>query len=735
MASKKKDDVSIGMKQAGKFLQKRQTAFLILIPLIVCLSLHLYAAGLPAIDRMAEENVNAYYRSTGSENLIGTSQAKEKIKEVSDQYKSAFRDDNGNTYIYGVDSYTYLRRTNHVLEGGEARSFLPWLEANTYKLASAFNSNATLMGTAFWLPTIFSLLTIVLVFFTARKLTNNMGGFLASFLLAVHPQYFTATQAGFVDTNFLNLFLSALIVFLFFEGIGMKNKGKSLKDKARNNIRQIICLLLIMPVTLLFRFTWSGWYYIIFIIILFAVLYAAYELYWKIKEKGSRKYYVVAVILTVIVIGVFSIADDTKSVRSEVDRVKKKLGMLEETGNFPSALSTTTELFSAKERMEVAQPGKSALLYVLNGSILAALALLSLLMMIYHHRKPGKKTKYAVFTSLWFLMMLFVGWKSIRFLSFFGLPFVILISYGSTHLLNFADKKLKPRIPVKHSFAILTIILLVIISASLSPAIQERTARTPLMTSPVEKASRDILENATGDFIVNLWWHNGYLYEYYLDDDVLINNAAGGSGNPRLYWTARALTSNETEAIRIFRMLDCGKRSRSPEINLSQDFCKNPQKGYLVLDNDMIGKMDVFRYYTNWDFNAEEHEDFSLPKIPSISQPSRCSQDKEQRIMKCGKNFVLDMKSGELEYKGQQFPVIIVGQDSIFESNQTGPYTLLVYPETGAYKAVLMRTELTDSVFARLYFMNGIGVEKFKLLSDVSDPVGGRVVTYIKQWE
>lgn len=734
MASKK------GKNKWLDFVVEHQVILLIMVTLIAYTVLRLHASSLPITDDWAQQNVEAYYTASGKESLIGTQQFEDDVKKSSEQYKDIYRDKYGNTYLYGVDPYKFLGQARDIFDGKSADFLLPYLEAYFYKLLAIFSSNITLIQAAFWLPFVVTLFSIILIFFIARKLTNDLGGFFAAFILAIHPQFFTATQPGFTDTNFLNLFFTLLIVLLFFEAIDTNTAKGSINLVLRNNIKNIVCLLLIIPATLLFKFTWSGWFYIFFIMAVFAILYLIYWFIHKIKENKSRKYAVAAVITFLIILGGFYILKDTSFAKDKIERVKAKISPATDT-YFPSSAPTTSELLSAEEAQKIKGSSQGPVLYQLNGWILAILAVFSLILLIKNNLKLSQKTKYALFILIWFAIMFYIGYKSIRFISFFALPFSVAVSYGLVVLSN-SSKNIVERTYKKHYVeTIVVIAILLLIMLPLLSELSERSKRTPAMINIIEKTA-DRLKNSDEDIIINQWWDKGYFYSYYAERKVLMDNGVGGSTDPRIYWMSRVfMNKDEKEGLQILKMLDCKANVTNPVTNPNQNLseikCAVPNS-FIILDSGLIGKVEIFNYYSSWNFEEQTHEPFKMPEVSSISAPSNCF-NKNSSTMVCAENFEIDTLSLKLIYKDTEFPLAVVGENEIYYSAAKGPYSLLVYPEAyedgnTLYKAVLLKSELLDTMFVRLYFMKGIGLEHFEPFSDIANPIAGRVVVYKIKW-
>jgi len=359
-------------------------------------------------------------------------------------------------------------------------------------------------------------------------------------------------------------------------------------------------------------------------------------------------------------------------------------------------------------------------------------------LIILVNKRINNKSIYCLFILWWSMIMFFAGYKSIRFISFFAIPLSIMQSYG----LSFIFSHLKEffwNIKIFQSKSIVNcIVLSVLILAMIAPltsSLSERSERTPSMNDLINDVGNNLMKGSSDNSIINLWWDKGYLYHHSSKRKVLMDNGIGGSFEPRMYWFSRALfKGNESESLAILKMLDCGQWPGDPKTNLSNDFC-SPPESFILLDNGLILKTDLLLYFNDWYSN--DQGPFQFPKIPSISAPSKCFTKGTDHMI-CGENFDVDMTNGETTYKGISFPLVIVGKKEIFHSDQTGPYSLLIYPEqsgkTIVYKSVLVRTELLNTLFVKLYFMKGKGLEHFELFSDTANALQGRIIIYRIDW-
>jgi len=164
------------------------------------------------------------------------------VKDLARQYKNQFRDDQGRTYLLGIDPYYYYRQTGLILANG-----FPGTEirggkvVDSYRLAPVGReqewnfhivsgavlhwivnlfTDLPLMQTFFFVGTLFSALTVIPAFFIGRIMThNNVGGFFTAMLLAVSAFFVARTTGESSDTDVHSVFFPMVITWLFLEAL------------------------------------------------------------------------------------------------------------------------------------------------------------------------------------------------------------------------------------------------------------------------------------------------------------------------------------------------------------------------------------------------------------------------------------------------------------------------------------------------------------------------------------
>ncbi len=133
----------------------------------------------------------------------------------------------------------------------------------------------TIEETVFYLPVIVFSLSVITVFFIARKLSNIFGGFISALVLSVHPYLLEKTFAGFINTYSFNTFLSILVIYLIL---------LMMDAEERRYLTPIVLALVIY----LLHFFWEGWY-IFFIVSIVSVISGIIFDRYKYRIRGINK--------------------------------------------------------------------------------------------------------------------------------------------------------------------------------------------------------------------------------------------------------------------------------------------------------------------------------------------------------------------------------------------------------------------------------------------------------------
>lgn len=196
-----------------------------------------------------------------------------------------YKDSSGLPYFTEMDSYYNLRLTqdfiNHGHLGNEIVNGTPWdmlsyapegrsaeyrpmivyVTAFFYHVANMF-WDMSLTEVAFYLSAIIAPLAAIPAFLIVRRVTNNYGGATAALIVALAPNYFSHTFAGFFDTDMFNVIIPLFLILFFIESI-----------RSSKLIYRIVFALLTVLMIVLFSLTWDGYVFYLGMLVIFMVVY------------------------------------------------------------------------------------------------------------------------------------------------------------------------------------------------------------------------------------------------------------------------------------------------------------------------------------------------------------------------------------------------------------------------------------------------------------------------------
>jgi len=493
---------------------------LILLIVISALGVRLYFGTYPFTDKWAEDAAITSIKSKGLDVDTSLPNYRDAIEKRSQEYKEFYQDPDGNFYLIGIDPYHFYG----LAKKGEFDNFLSLM---IYLIS--FLTAWPLIKSAFYIPIIFTILTIFPVYFIGKRMGNRWTGLLGAFLFALHPEFLKYSLAGQADTNTLNVFFFMTISWLFIEIFYLK--------KWRLFATGITLIL----VLLLYKFTWSGYYLVALLIIGNYILHHVLKLFKKIRHKKTRGFVLTGSIGFGILCWIFFW-------KVLLDYLPNKIQVFlgkAEGGLFPFSYFTITEL----QVIDL-----SSLIFRLGGLLFVIIALIGCFMVL--KKTVQKKENHAMILVLTAsIVLVFAGSQALRILPF-CLPFLgIMFAFGIMGL------KIKFNTPRNQTiyFAIITIVILSLLYIPFKHNYDTITDIRPRMDDSLYYAALDIKESSAQNARVFVWWDKGHIIEAFSERKVYQKAAPS---MPRAYWMARVLmTDNDELAKGINRMLACNGES------------------------------------------------------------------------------------------------------------------------------------------------------------------------------
>jgi len=864
------EDISVDWGNLINFLKKNKyviPVILILIAMFFSIHFRAYPVYLPITDTWAKDTVYNFYRNqisnevnkeypnlpeTNKNTLVESqfqevlrSQKKtveEQIKQLSQEYKANFKDSEGQTYLLAIDPYlwygesrNYIRNGHfgtEIVDGNEMNmlrngregkpgqpgsAFHLYFGAYLYKFVSIF-SNVSLMTVFFYIPLIIVTLSIIPAFFIGKRVGGNLGGFFAGMIIAINAALLGRTPAGFADTDAYNIFFPLMIAWIFLEAFETTNKKKD-----------IIYAGLAGLFAGLYASAWSGWWYVFDFILASVIIFLGYYIFINRKniQKGmgiikdvlfTTGVFFLSSALFVFLFGGFSrLIIFLKGPLSVI--AMKEVAV---TTLWPNVLTTVAEFNEVPLRTIIGQMG---------GVLLFLIAIAGIILTILKKDRHEKRDlKYAILLSIWFIGTLYGFTKGMRFAILMVPAFAIAFGVAVGVVYEYLGKWIIKEIHIDKYITktILIIVLLLLLVGPLKSAANVAKNEIPSMNDAWYDSLIGIKEDSQ-DAIITSWWDFGHWFVAIAERRVTFD---GGDQGERIHWVGKSLlTDNETIAVGILRMLNCGQQ-QAPHLlecalsrgNLEDDgkcsaavaksttvkaidilnkiiiqdknqakltlekeglsdekiedilavtHCEDIIPQYYITSEDMVGKAGVWGHFGSWDFrralmwqtvrklNVVEgtrvlREEFGLsdeeadnyyyeiqnteadrwisPWPGYLSGLSSCTES--NGIVKCGNGIEVNTTSMKATVSTQQGKVPVrsiafINDQGEFEvseySGTAADVSAALVPSGNGLNSILMDPKLAGSMFTKLFFFNGIGLEHFELFSDKRQVTGGRI--------
>ncbi|MEK6876832.1 MAG: STT3 domain-containing protein, partial [Nanoarchaeota archaeon] len=570
----------------------------------------------------------------------------EQIALNAEQYKDFFQYESGaHSYPYmgDIDSYYWLRQAKNIVEKGYncdiiengvcydtytvapgkiklSKNMHPYSIAFFYKLIKPFNLDITLMQVQIIVPTIFAVITAILVYLTMLKSFGTLAAITSSVLISVNPLFLSRSLGS--DSDVYNIVFPVLMIFLAFSCFNARGW------KAKSILSAVLGLSIVA-----YSFAWVGWWYL-FDFILIAVLldYAVFVAKeWNkskklavmdiIRSEKTREMLAVLLpffLISVILVGMISGFSALKVTYSGfLSFTKTKIAA--NPNLWPNVLTTVAEFNEASVSQVMENTwGKRFFFFALLGFIIMIyktlknmiknwiIMLLSMGVLYYLVTSKGiglEPLAYIMIFSIPFVLGMYFSLKSeesidIRFSVLFflwsaasiyaatkGIRFILLIippvAIGIGITFGFLHKTMTNLLAnsTKINKALISIILFLALSYYLVEPVEAGISTSknylPNVNDRWWNALTKIRENSKPDAIINSWWDFGHWFKYIADRRVTLDGAS--QNHPQLHWLGKLLlTPDEKEAVGILRMLDCGgNKAFNPISNIDNDTPKS----------------------------------------------------------------------------------------------------------------------------------------------------------------
>jgi len=571
-----------------------------------------------------------------------------------------------------------------------------------YKFLSIFSSGLGLMRTSFYLPVFISAISVLLVFLIGRKIAGNMGGFFAGLAMAVNAAFLGRTLFAHADNDVWVIFFPLIITWLFVTSYDAKNALKIIATSVIAGFFTGIFTTAWNGWWYIFDFliaTVAITFFYLVLLNLSAIKANPKTVISNISTRNNLIFGALYFLSSAVFVIIFSSwATFKNSVLGPLGFTSIKAPVLT-LSLWPNVLTTVAELNEGSVNQIVNSMGGPLLFFIsLIGLVLAvsrteklrrfdfyyfigtfafygalfinfgsreaprillqsaslntllAWIMLPIIIRIFisvYKKDHSYDYKLPILLSLWVISTIFASIKGVRFTLLlapaFSVAFGVALGKIYSHLTSWLSRELKIHKMIGGS--ILIVLLLSLYIGPARGAIGTASSDIPIINDAWYNTLTAIKQDSKEDAIITSWWDFGHHFKYISDRHVTFDGTT--QTFPPAHWVGKLLMiDNETEAIGILRMLDCGSNSAYDELYnsnndthlslrilnqiivlgkedakkrlkeykiddtivdriLSYTHC-DPPEAYFIASEDMIGKSGVWAHFGSWNFERAD---------------------------------------------------------------------------------------------------------------------------------
>ena len=577
----------------------------------------------------------------------------EKIRKKAQEKKAFYQNDNGHTYMFGIDSYYWLRLIDNLRHKGHigdsirdgqdyddlvdepiekslSRSMHLILGGFIYKVFDALKLDIDYEVGLYFIPLLFSVLLTILTFLIAKLLSHSdIAAFFAGVTINLSPLLLHRSTGEWFDTDIYNVFFPLLIfgAFLFV-------------FKSTKTIRKSIGLLIFSLACAFYASIWQGWWHIFDLLIICGLVFIVNDYYSEGRDRALFKKNILWLsclfISGIILVGLFNGRESFFSFISEPGKMVFALKDVPKD-NWPNVFLTVAELKKISPY---------AIAQELGGVFIFFVAILGSIYLVLSDKKIIRDKELGIgffCIFIWLGSLYYASLNAVRLALLLVVPLGLIFGIVFDKIIRgifVFSQKFSKRV---HLFAVGVLVLLIYIFMSyyVTGTLKIVTFKKPIINDAWYKSLTFIKGDSDKDAIINSWWDYGHWFKAVAKRPVLFDGKTQNS--PVAYWMAKVITtSDEEEAVGILRMLDISKNKafellesydfeHTEIINSLRDIAKltevearqylenvldqdkinkvisllyssNMPKAYFITSYDIIGKMRAISLIGNWDF-------------------------------------------------------------------------------------------------------------------------------------
>jgi len=467
-----------------------------------------------------------------------------------------------------------------------------------YKISSLLNPEVNFMYVAKLAPAIMVGLTVIPAYLLGRLISNNKWGGLLTALFAISaPAFVGVSMVGYCDTDAVVVFYSFLTIY----SIILAMKGK-----------KIYHYILAIGTCLIGMFNWWFIWYVLLFFLIFIPSLVAFRIIedivekrrfeFDIKENIKKSLPLIKPLLIILV---------------TVNILSTLLGF----GNFINVFTVATGFLAGRLAIVNVSVAELQVINILTkegfnqvamrvGLIPTLLALIGLpILAIYKVFRKMEINFTEIFLFLWMLLTFYLILHGVRFSLLFTCAVAASSGYVIGNLLNYVKNKSILSSATVHGLVVYIALI------SISNVIQIGLASSGM---EVEQEWIDMLDwlksNADSNAIVTTWWDPGHIIAGYTGLRVHADGAHCSqdecipySHDVRIKDAGKVLVTNdEEEAIKILKKYmeltpeQCQMVKKKFKDIVPKEACEPASEMYFIASNDLIYKYPWHAYFGDW---------------------------------------------------------------------------------------------------------------------------------------
>lgn len=618
--------------------------------------------------------------------------------------------------------------------------------AISYKIFSVFFRHMTLMQFFVLSPALISGISVIPAYYVGRLMSNKIAGLFTGIFAVLAPTFISYSVAGYLDSKAFVILYSFLTIYMMM---------LSLKT------RKILFYILAILSNVLFVYTWQGggWYPLMAFMVFLPALFI-----FRILESivHQRKF---AVTMPPIISEMKKLLIPYLIILISVNVITQLAGLKNiVTDGILSAVYYTGLSQPLLVNISVAELQKLNIFSYSGfsavesqvGAITTILTIIGLPILVIFKLIKRELVRFEeIFLFLFAVVTFYMILNGIRF----ALIFSVAASLSAGYVIGNLYDHLKHRAHIITAiiFAIILIFTLTLISNAYQVATSVASGYT--VDSNWIDAFNWLKANSNNSTIVATWWDPGHQITGYAGIKAVNDGAhcpdtecVTGGINMRIQDMGYVLTTNnETQAVSLLEKYmqlspqDCDKLKAAYgntiyDNVLHQDPCAPLTKMYFIASNDLIGKYTWPRYFSSClrTYGIQNAQTcYNIPdqwfvqdgQHDSYFQLSLSGRDNSGNLIYGGGTITLAQKNNQvipiINIPNQNIVNAIIQNIVVYSNNQ--PYqfsysnvtniiqgTLIVDP---SYQSVIyMDPETSQSIFTKMFFFNGQGLTRFKLV-------------------